>query len=110
MKLVGEQQLNWAVGDHSLYARLFDRLPKEVRGARDVLRFVGYETRQENGHSARFLGVEVDSFDHIPHGTIGWELTETKWTIWRAAQGRLATDWQENIQWLWRDRQAEGSE
>jgi len=110
MKLVGGQQLNWASGDHSLYVQLFDRLPREIRSRGDALRFVGYESRQKEGGSVRFLGVEVESFDHnIPAGMFGWELTDTRWTIWRDNQGDLAADWQEDIRWLWRSGRDSGT-
>lgn len=102
MKLVGGQQLNGAPGDYSLTAHLFDRLPKEMGNAGGVLRYVGYDSRQKNGNNARFLGVVVPSFDHIPHGMIGWELADTNWTVCRAEDDRPAAAWQEDIQWLWR--------
>jgi hypothetical protein len=105
MKLVGGQQLDCALGDHSLVANLFGRLRTELRDTGDVLRYVGYESRSENGNNARFLGVEVNSFDRIPQDMIAWELTDTDWIIRCPTQARFSAEWQEEIRWQWRDAQ-----
>jgi len=40
---------------------------------------------------------------------IGWELTDTDWTLWRTEQGRLVSDWHEDIRWQWRDSEHGGT-
>jgi GrpB-like predicted nucleotidyltransferase (UPF0157 family) len=107
LKLVGGLQRNPVAGDHAFIASLFERLPREVRYAGDVTRFIGYESVLEGQDHLRFFGIEVDDIEAIPDGLIAWDLGDTTATVWEARGGRDAVVWREDITWQWLDRSAD---
>lgn len=103
MKLIGSQQFDPAPGDHSLYADVLGRLPKELGNTGDRLRFVGYEAVSRRGACVRFIGAEVGPAARIPQNRMAWELDAGTWTIRNGAGDDGTVEWKEDIAWHWRD-------
>jgi GrpB-like predicted nucleotidyltransferase (UPF0157 family) len=102
MTCIGEQRLNPAHDDHSLIASMFDRLPREVQHAGNLIRFVGYQSSGGGPDCLRFFGIETETGIRIPAGLLAWELEQTSWRVRQPTMGREAIVWQEDIHWMWK--------
>ncbi len=105
MQLVGGQQVLAADGDAEkrlrFYGELFDRLPREARNTGNLTRFVGYQSLVGGSDVLHFFGIEVERIKGIPDGMIAWDLSDDRWTVWEARDGREVVAAQYNITWQW---------
>lgn len=84
------------------YSTMFQRLPVEVAGGDQVVRYVGYEEIASDTTSGYFLGVETDSIEAIPNGMVGWDLGEDELRICRVHPDGVRRERREKITWEWR--------
>lgn len=84
-------------GSLAYYASLFRGLPRLVRPADTLSRFVGFQSRVGDSRATHFLGVEVDSFSDLPDDVEGWELDQD--VLIRHSRGRA--DAADAVEWMW---------
>jgi GrpB-like predicted nucleotidyltransferase (UPF0157 family) len=103
MIFIGGEQVDPAEEDHGLIASMFGRLPGEVKSARELGRFVGYESADSGKGRLRFFGIEADASTSIPEGLVSWELNGAQWIVRRAKDGHTVIAREEDIVWRWLD-------
>lgn len=91
-------------GTLAYYAPLFRGLPRLVRPADALTRFVGFQCRVDDSHATHFLGVEVESLADLPGDVEGWELDQD--VLIRHANGRAGAA--DAIEWLWHNSSGSG--
>lgn len=101
MKLIGGMRI-FGAGDGpeqvlEFYGNIFGRLKHEVKYAGDVSRYVGYQSKLEDGRNLHFIGIEVDRIADIPDGMIAWDLSYTSWKV----QAGDALIVETGIKWRW---------
>ena len=104
MLLIGGYELDPHPSDYRLIADGFRRLPAEVGGASDVIRFIGFDSFLKGESHVRFFGMEVAEMHKIPEGMVAWELGDSRWTLWKPesdVDGDPVVAWQEDIDWIW---------
>ena len=90
-QLVGGLKLGpSAPGDYSFYGDLFSRLPKEVKHAGALTRFVAFDYLTAGHDTITFLGIEVDTIDAIPDGLMAWDINGSRLTV--LAPGEFPSD------------------
>ncbi|MDT8389691.1 MAG: GrpB family protein [Lentisphaeria bacterium] len=126
MKLIGGLKLGAsAPGDYSFYGDLFSRLPKEVKHAGDLTRYVAFDYLTAGNDSITFLGIEVDKIDAIPDGLMVWDFDGDRLTVLEpgespgnairtfniqrptsnvegAGKGQMIVTYEADVDWAWR--------
>lgn len=85
-------------GSLAYYAPLFRGLPRLVRPADTLSRFVGFQSRLDDSRATHFLGVEVDTLSDLPDDVEGWELDHD--VLVRHLNRRAGAA--DAVDWLWR--------
>ncbi len=91
-------------GSLAFYAPLFRGLPRLVRPADMLTRFVGFQRRVDDSRAMHFLGVEVDSLSGLPDDVEGWKLDQD--VLIRHSNGRAGAA--DSVEWLWHSTAGSG--
>jgi GrpB-like predicted nucleotidyltransferase (UPF0157 family) len=85
------------------YGGLFSRLPREIRQAEPLTRYVGYQSPRPDGSCLHFLGLEVLRGTAIPPGMLAWQFRESNLRVWQGDEGQERLAWEHTVRWTWRE-------